>query len=162
MKFLRSEVGKIRNTNKFIENDPEGARKAMLADIHKKVKEKGIPDSQYREYLLAEYGVNSAGLLDMGQLQCFRDYVRSGGRFLIPKPKEKSVFERRVESLEALMQERCGVTFKDTNEAHAQLIKRDNGLFADLSSDTFALFWKKQKVIKLKRGRRQSSEESPT
>lgn len=162
MKFIRSEVGKLRKTNRFIENDPEAFRKAMLAKIHQKKKEMGIPESRYREYLLAMYGVNSSGLLDIGQLQVFSDYLQNGGLCILPKPKEKSVFELREDSLRALMQERKGAGFGSIDEAHAQLIGRDPALFSGAATETFQLFWKKQKVTKLKRGRKASSLESPT
>lgn len=160
MLFLRKEIGKIRNTNKFIENDPEAARNNMLKEIHVNLKENKIPDSQYREYLMAEYGVNSAKLLDIGQLQCLRDYSRKG-RFLIPKPKEKSVNERRTESLKRLMEARNGVRFSSIDEAQAELCKHDYGLFSDLGMDAFVTFWKGQKVTKIPRGRKKTSKEAP-
>lgn len=161
MKFIRQETGKLRKTNRFVENDPEAFRKAMLGKIHKKIKERGIPDSQYREYLMAEYGVNSSGMLDIGQLQVFSEYIQNGGRCILPKPKEKTVFELREASLRSLMQERNGADFGSINEAQAELIGRDPALFSDLGLDSFQLFWKKQKVTKLKRGRKASSLEAP-
>ncbi len=161
MKFIRQKIGKLRKTNRFIENDPEAFRKAMLAKIHKKVKERAIPESRYREYLLAQYGVNSSGMLDIGQLQVFSEYIQNGGMCILSKPKEKTVFELREESLRLLMQERGGVVFGGVNEAQVELVNRDPGLFSGLGLDAFQIFWKTQKVTKLKRGRKSSSLEAP-
>lgn len=160
MKFLRSEIGRVRRTNAFMEKDPEAARKNMLAEIHKKKAERSIADAQYREYLVASYGVDSAKHLDMGQLQVLRDYVRSGGRFMLPKPKEKSLQELREQALESLMRERLGVCFNGINEAHAELLVREPTLFG-IGFDAFNSFWKKQKITGVKRGRKSSALESP-
>ncbi|UJS26056.1 hypothetical protein [Thiothrix winogradskyi] len=164
VEFIRSEIGKLRNTNRFRDVDPDAARNAMLGEIHLKVKALGIADSKYRDYLQAEYGVSSSKLLEIGQLQRFRDYIRGGGVCKLPAPKEKTAQELREESLSALMVERGGKVFISMDDAHAQLAKRDPALFAGIGFETFQVFWKQQakkKICVLKRGRKPSSLESP-
>jgi hypothetical protein len=159
-KFLVDRIRELRNTRNFEEKDPDGAFNRALAEIHVKLKQKGITEDQYREYLAAEFGVSSAKELDLGQLLKLRDYLRSGGRCLLPKPKEKSIFELRCEALKRLMALRGGETFTSVDEAWKALRLNDFTLF-NVSSETFTSFWKKQKIVKLKRGRKVSAKELP-
>ena len=159
-KFLVDNIRILRNTRNFEEKDPDAAFNRALAEIHLKLKQKGIEDGQYREYLIAEFGVSSSKELDLGQLIRLRDYLRHGGRCLLPKPKAKLVFDSRCEALQRLMVLRGGESFASLDAAWQALRLRDFSLF-DMSSETFIDFWKKQKIIKLKRGRKVSAKESP-
>ncbi|HPE62415.1 MAG TPA: hypothetical protein PLB10_18970 [Thiolinea sp.] len=161
MKYLRMEIGKLSKSSRYIQNDPETARRKMLAVIHHKKKANKVGDVAYREYLLAEFGATSSAGLDMASLMRFRDYMQGGGKCILPRPKEKSLQERRVDSLVRLMQLRGGEPFSSLDNAQVALIEHDRGLFDGLGLDAFRKFWGRQKVTKLKRGRKASSQEVP-
>jgi hypothetical protein len=153
MKKLQSKIGELKRTNKYLENDPEAAFKSMTKAIKVKQRERGIADQQYRDYLISVYGVDSSTKLQLSQLKILYEYVLSGGRFLIPKEQEKSILDRRIESLARLMEARKGEIFTSRTEAFNELKRHEYGLFGDLTDASFDKFWKVQQVTKVKRGR---------
>ena len=160
-KFLLDNIRILRNTRNFEEKDPDAAFNRALAEIHIKLKQKSIKDEQYREYLIAEFGVSSSKELDLGQLIRLRDYLRNGGRCLLPKKKADPVFDSRCEAVRRLMVLRGGVPPVSLDEAWRALVLQDPNLFGHLASDSFIDFWKKQQIVKLRRGRKASAKESP-